>query len=86
MDTSLGDMKIVLYDSNAKIGNKALYRAVSGTHNLHEIMNDNGTKLISLAIGKLLFLKLLCFHSRKFIRTLEYPLMENIKTRYTTFT
>ena len=57
MDTSVGDVKIVLGDFNAKIGKEALYRAVAGAHSLHEITNNNGMKLINFAIGKGLFIK-----------------------------
>jgi len=57
MDTAVGDVKIVLGDFNAKIGKEALYRAVIGTHSLHEVSNDNGMKLINFAVGKRLCIK-----------------------------
>ncbi|XP_008178164.1 uncharacterized protein LOC100570975 [Acyrthosiphon pisum] len=74
--TVVGNVKIVQGDFNAKIGKEALYRAVIGTHRLHETSNDKGMKLIHFAEGKGL-----CSHARRFISTLGYPLMENIRIR-----
>lgn len=52
LDTSVGDVKILLGGFNAKIGKEELYGTVTGAHSLHEITNNNGTKLINIAIGK----------------------------------
>jgi len=57
MNIYLGDVQINLGNFNAKIGKEAYYRAVAGAHSLHEITKDNGTKLITFAIGKGLFIK-----------------------------
>ncbi|KAL4125993.1 hypothetical protein QTP88_010225 [Uroleucon formosanum] len=45
-------IKIVLGDINAKIGKERSFRQTIGTHGLHDMANDNGTKLVDLAIGK----------------------------------
>jgi endonuclease/exonuclease/phosphatase family metal-dependent hydrolase len=45
-------IKIVLGDMNAKIGKERLYRPTIGTHSLHDMTNDNSTKLVDMAIGK----------------------------------
>jgi len=57
MDTAVSDIVIVLGDFNDKIGKEALYRAVIGTHSLHEVSNSKGMKLINFAIGKGLCIK-----------------------------
>jgi hypothetical protein len=45
-------IKIVLGDMNAKIRNEKSFRPINGTHSLNDTTNDNGTKLVDLAIGK----------------------------------
>ncbi|VVC44529.1 Hypothetical protein CINCED_3A017668 [Cinara cedri] len=51
METAIGDVKIVLGDYNAKIGKVTLYSAVSETHSLHEISNDNDSDSDNLLVG-----------------------------------
>jgi len=79
MDTAVGDLKIVLGDFNAKLGKEAVYRAVIGTHSLHEVSNDNGMKLINFSVGKGLCIKSTMF-PRKEIHKYTH-LMENIRIR-----
>lgn len=43
------DVRIVLGDFNAQIGRETEYRRVTGGHSLHEVSNDNGSRLINLA-------------------------------------
>jgi len=40
-----------------KIGKERSCRPTIGTHSLHDMTNDNGTKLVDLAIGKGLSVK-----------------------------
>lgn len=81
MDTTVGDVKTVLGEFNAKISKEALYRVVIRTHSLHEASNDDSMKLVIFSVGKGLCIKALCSHTRRFISTLGYPLMENIRNR-----
>ena len=37
-------------DFNAKVGREDIYRPAKGMHSLHEISNDNGSRLIDLAV------------------------------------
>lgn len=43
------DVKILMGDFNAKIGREHIWKEVAGTESLHEISNDNGVRLLSLA-------------------------------------
>jgi len=45
----LYDAKIVLGDLNAKVGREVYHRPTIGRHSLHQICNDNGERLVSLA-------------------------------------
>jgi exonuclease III len=42
-------LKMIVGDFNAKIGRENIYRPIIGPNSLHEISNDNGTKLIHFA-------------------------------------
>lgn len=44
------DIKIILGDFNAKVGQEETYRPAIGLHSLHELSNDNGVRLIDFAI------------------------------------
>uniref|UniRef100_A0A4P6DBQ5 Putative endonuclease-reverse transcriptase panstrongylus lignarius n=1 Tax=Rhodnius prolixus TaxID=13249 RepID=A0A4P6DBQ5_RHOPR len=46
------DIKIVLGDFNAKLGQEESYRPFLGRHSLHEISNENGMRMIDFAISK----------------------------------
>lgn len=45
------DIKIVLGDFNAKVGQESAYRPTIGPHSLHESSNGNGEKLIDFALS-----------------------------------
>jgi hypothetical protein len=45
------DIKIVLGDLNAQIGNEEYYSPVIGKKSLHEVTNDNGDWLIQFALS-----------------------------------
>jgi len=65
-DITLGDIKVVLGNLNAKIGKERIYRKVTGVHRLHvhEHSNDNGIRLVNLALGKDLIIKSTMFSRR----------------------
>jgi len=56
-DTTVGNIKIVLGDLNAKIGKERIYHNVAGMHSLHEHLNDNGSRLANFASEKGLIIK-----------------------------
>jgi len=43
-------------DSNTKVGRKEKYRPTIGKYSLHEKTNNNGERLITFAISKILML------------------------------
>jgi hypothetical protein len=43
-------IKILIGDFNAKIGKEDIYRPTIGPNSLHDVSNDNGTRLINLCI------------------------------------
>ncbi|KAL1448299.1 hypothetical protein WDU94_008926, partial [Cyamophila willieti] len=45
------DMKILLGDANAKVGRETFWKPVAGSESLHPISNNNGTRLLSLALS-----------------------------------
>ncbi|PSN35692.1 hypothetical protein C0J52_10180 [Blattella germanica] len=45
-------MKIVLGDSNAKVGREDIFRPTIGKFSLHEDSNDNGVRLVTFATSK----------------------------------
>ena len=45
------DIKIILGDLNAKVGREIIYRPTIGMHSLHETSNENGCRLIDLAVS-----------------------------------
>jgi hypothetical protein len=50
-------MKILLGDSNAKIGREDIFKPTIGNETLHEISNDNGVRLVNFATSKNLRVK-----------------------------
>lgn len=46
------DVKIILGDANAKIGKEEIYWSTVGKHSKHNETNDNGQRLINLAMEK----------------------------------
>jgi hypothetical protein len=42
-------MKILLGDSNAKIGKEEIFKPTTANESLHEISNDNGVRLVNFA-------------------------------------
>ncbi|KAL4154026.1 hypothetical protein QTP88_001859 [Uroleucon formosanum] len=56
-DSTVGNIKIVLGDLNAKIGKEKIYHNVARAHSLHEHSNDNGSRIANFALGKGLIIK-----------------------------
>lgn len=44
------DIKIIIGDFSAKVGQEGVYRPTIGLHSLHELSNRNGERLIDFAI------------------------------------
>ena len=65
---------MVIGDLNAQIGKEKEYRGTIGMHSLHEVTNDNGTKLIDFAMSKSLVISS-TFYPHKDIhkRTWKHP-------------
>jgi hypothetical protein len=53
-------MKILL-DFNAKVGREDIFKPATGNESLHEIINDNGVRLVNLATSKNLTIKRMMF-------------------------
>lgn len=45
------DVKILLGDANAKVGREAMWNAIAGKESLHLVSNNNGIRLLSLALS-----------------------------------
>lgn len=45
------DKKIVLGDVNAKIGKEVIWQKIAGKESLHDVFNDNGLRLLHLAVA-----------------------------------
>jgi len=48
------DLKIIIGDMNAKIGQERMYRTITGKYSLHTLSNDNGIRLINSACYKIM--------------------------------
>jgi hypothetical protein len=50
-------MKILFGDFNAKLGREDIFKATVGNESLHEIINDNGARVVNFATSKNLTVK-----------------------------
>jgi hypothetical protein len=57
-------MKILLGDLNAKEGRENIFKPTNGNGNLHEIINDNGVRVVHFATSKNLIVKSTMFPHR----------------------
>ncbi|VVC28029.1 Hypothetical protein CINCED_3A000867 [Cinara cedri] len=57
LDTTVGNIKIVLDDFNAKTGKERIYRKVAEVHSLRDLSNDNSSRLANFALGNGLIIK-----------------------------
>jgi endonuclease/exonuclease/phosphatase family metal-dependent hydrolase len=56
-------MKILLGNSNAKVGREDVFKSTIGNESLHKISNDNGVRLVNFATFKNLRIKsMMCPH------------------------
>jgi hypothetical protein len=46
------DVKMILEDANAKVHRETVHQPTIGKHNLHEITNENGLRLVDFAAGR----------------------------------
>jgi hypothetical protein len=59
------DTKIILGDSNAKVGRENIFKPTIGNESLHEISNVNGVRVLNFAATKNLVIKSAMFPHRK---------------------
>jgi hypothetical protein len=55
------DIKIVLGDLNAKVGNEEIYQGLTGRHSMHLNTNNNGQRLVDFAAAKNMVVTSTCF-------------------------
>jgi hypothetical protein len=48
----LNSLKNLLGDFNAKVGREDIFKPAIGNESLHEINNDNGVRVVSIATSK----------------------------------
>ena len=58
------DMKILLGDFNAKVGRENIFKLTTGNESLHQDSNDNGVRIVNLAVSKNLVVKSTMFPHR----------------------
>jgi hypothetical protein len=58
-------MKIILSDFSAKVGRESIFKLTIGNERLHEIINDNGVRVVNFATSKKLVIKSTIFPHRK---------------------
>jgi hypothetical protein len=73
-------MKILLCEFNAKVGRENIFKPTTGNEILHEISNDNGVRVVNIAISKNLVVKTTTFPLAKFVNT-PRPLLRESHTK-----
>jgi hypothetical protein len=51
------DVKLVMGDTNAKVGWETVHQPTIGKHSLHESTNKNGLRLVDFAAGRQMAIK-----------------------------
>jgi hypothetical protein len=51
------DVKLVMGDANAKVGQETAHQPTIGKHSLHENINENGLRLVDFAAGRQMAIK-----------------------------
>jgi hypothetical protein len=68
------NMKILLVDFNAKVGQEEIFKPTTGNESLHEISNDNGVRVVNFATSKNLTVKSTMFpHPNIYKFTWTFP-------------
>jgi len=62
-------MKILLGDSNAKVGRENVFKPTIGNESLHQHSNYNGVRIVTFATSKNLVVKSTMFPTETFIST-----------------
>jgi hypothetical protein len=57
-------MTFLIGDLSAKVGKKDIFKPTSGNESLHEIINDNGIRVVNFATSKTLTIKNTIFPHR----------------------
>jgi hypothetical protein len=78
-------MKILLGDFNAKVGREEIYKPTFRKESLHEIINDNGVRVVNLVTSKNLTVRSTVPHIVVFINLLRHSLMERLAVNLTIF-
>jgi endonuclease/exonuclease/phosphatase family metal-dependent hydrolase len=65
------DVKIIIGDLNAKIGQEEIYRIITRKYSLHTLSNENGTRLINFACSKNMVVAS-TFFNHKFIHKMTW--------------
>jgi hypothetical protein len=78
-------MKIVLRDFNAKMGKEDIFKPTIGNESSHEIINDNGVRVVNLPHIKTSHLIVQCSHIATFINTIGSLQMGKATVRFIIF-
>jgi hypothetical protein len=78
-------MKILIGDFNAKVGREDIFQPTIGNESLHEIINDNGVRVVKFATSKNLTVKSTMFPRRNIHKFIGHRLMGGRTTKLTIF-
>lgn len=63
------EIKILIGDLNAQIRRERIYQEYAGRHSVHEMTNDNGSRLMGLAASKRMFVGSTKFEHKKYTKS-----------------
>jgi hypothetical protein len=75
------DIKLILGDFNANIGQENTLMGIIGHHSLHKDSNDNGMRLIDYAASRNMVIGSTMFPLRKSIKSHGSPRTEGLLTK-----